>query len=65
MVKIIAEVAQGYEYFDKAKKMLKGNIKKVDALKFQKIYADEFAQKNIIINFSKSLEMDVEKWKKF
>lgn len=67
MIKIIAEVAQGYEgSFDKAKKMFEGSISaKADAIKFQLIYADEICTKKYpYYKFFKSLEMNIEKWKK-
>lgn len=67
MIKIIAEVAQGYEgNYYKANKLLKGSIKSnADAIKYQLIYADEICTTRYpYFNFFKSLELDFIKWKK-
>ena len=66
-IKIIAEVAQGYEgSFNLAKKMIDGSIyAAADGVKFQLIYADEICTKRYpYYKFFKSLELNVEKWHK-
>ena len=64
-IKIIAEVAQGYEGDKKiADLLLKGAIKTgADIVKFQLIYADEISSKKYeYFKFFKSLEMDYSVW---
>tara|TARA_Y100001934_G_C12383183_1_gene793814 strand:+ start:2962 stop:3975 length:1014 start_codon:yes stop_codon:yes gene_type:complete len=65
MIKIIAEIAQGYEgHFRQAQILLDASIKAgADAVKFQLVYADEFCTPDYKYSkLFKSLEMKNEHW---
>ena len=65
-IKIISEVAQGYEgNFNTAKKLLNSCLKSgADIIKFQLVYADELSTKSYkYYNLFKNLEMDFSNWK--
>ena len=65
-IKIIAEIAQGYEgSYVIAKKLLLGAIRSgADAVKFQLVIADELCTKKYLhYQFFKKLKIHNQKWK--
>ena len=65
-LKVIAEVAQGFEgNFEQSKLLIKAAAKAgADAVKFQLVYADELATKDYqYYSLFQRLEMEVEKWR--
>ena len=65
-LKVIAEVAQGFEgNFEQSKLLIKAAAKAgADAVKFQLVYADELATKDYqYYTLFKDLEMEFEKWR--
>jgi sialic acid synthase SpsE len=65
MVKVIAEIAQGYEgNYKQAELLLRAAIKAgADAIKYQLVIADEFCTQDYIhYQLFRSLEMDEEQW---